>query len=125
MVDVNGKSTAHTYTTADEVIKLATLAENKVVDLLGSQKAAFGTVAFSKSGCAVANAYRNTRIGTVVILRRHSTGWFLTNTAQCILFKEGGFEIKLRLTAEQDTQPIEVLRRKYAYPLDLVAETTQ
>jgi hypothetical protein len=124
LADANGKSTAHTYATADKIIQLATLAENKVVDLLGSQKAAVGTVVFSKSGYPVANAYGNSRIGTVVTLKRHSTGWFLTNADRCVLFKEGGYEIKLRLTAEQDTQAIEVLRRQYAYPRVSVTETT-
>ena len=116
LADVNGKSAAHTYTTANEIINLATLAEEKVVNLLGSQKAAVGTVAFSKSGYAVANAYGNTRTGTVVTLTRRSTGWFLSNAATCILFKDGGYEIKLRLTAEQDFHAIEVLRRQYACP---------
>ena len=124
LANANGAATAHTYTSADEIIKLATLAENKVVGLLGSQKAAAGTLAFSKSGSAVLNAYRHTRTGTVVTLERRSTGWFLTDAVKCILYKEGGYDIKLRLTVEQDTQAIAVLHRQYSYPHGSVAETT-
>lgn len=114
--EVNGKATAHTYTDASEIIALAEVAEKKVVKLVGSQKDAVGAKAVAESGGPVANSYRNSRIGTQVVIERRPTGWFIVDARSVNLYSDGGHKMKLAFTAEQDAKAVAVLRMQYSYP---------
>jgi hypothetical protein len=109
---VNGKSTAHTFTTYAEIEQIAAQAEKQVVDLVGSQKAAVGAQLKATSGEKVPNAYKYSRDGTQVTIERRASGWFLVDARHATLYASGGAS-KLTLTAEQDARAIEVLRSKY------------
>jgi hypothetical protein len=109
---VNGKATAHAWTTYADIEYLSMVAEKQVIDLLGSQKAAVGAKLQATSGGKVANAYKYSRSGTWVRIERRSTGWFLVSVDHATLYSSGGSR-QLTLTAEQDRRAIEVLRAKY------------
>jgi hypothetical protein len=110
---VNGKSTAHTFTTYSEIEQIAAQAEKQVIDLVGSQKAAVGARLKATSGEKVPNAYKYSRDGTQVTIERRASGWFLVDARHATLYSSGGGASKLTLTAEQDARAIEVLRSKY------------
>jgi hypothetical protein len=110
---VNGKSTAHTFTTYNEIEQIAAQAEKQVIDLVGSQKAAVGAVFKVTSGEKVPNAYKYSRDGTQVTIERRSTGWFLVDARHAALYASGGGAGRLTLTAEQDARAVELFRAGY------------
>lgn len=112
---VNGKAGAHTFTTFDEVKYIASLAENRVVALVGTKKHAKGATAVAVSGDAVSNSYNRkgyVRAATKVRLERRATGWFLTEAARVKIGQSGGV-FGIRLTAEQDALAVAKLRQSY------------
>lgn len=109
---VNGKATAHAWTTYADIEYLSKVAEKQVIDLVGSQKAAVGARMTATSGGKVANAYRYSRSGTWAVIDRRSTGWFLISVDHRTLYLSGGTR-ELILTAAQDRRAVEVLRTKY------------
>jgi hypothetical protein len=113
LASVNGKAELHAWTTFDDIDYLARVAEVRLLDLVGSQKAAAGAEFRATSGAKVANSYKYSRSGTAVTLERRSTGWFLVYAAEQTLYPNTGGERKLTLTAAQDAKAIEVLRSSY------------
>lgn len=97
---VNGKATAHTFTSYEEIAAMAESAEKRVLELLG-KKDAVGAKWAATSGDKVSSSYKHARIGTHVVLARRSTGWFLTNVIPATLFAEGGWPGKITLTEQQ------------------------
>jgi hypothetical protein len=110
---VNGKATAHAWTTFGDIDYLARVAEVKLLDLVGSQKAAVGASFRATSGSKVANSYKYSRSGTAVTLERRSTGWFLVHAAEQTLYPNTGGDRRLVLTQAQDAKAVEVLRSTY------------
>lgn len=113
LATVNGKATAHTFTTYTEIERIAAQAEKQLLDLVGSQKAAVGAVFKASSGEKVPNAYKYTRDGTAVTLERRSTGWFLVAASSVTLYASGGSAGRLTLTAAQDARAVELFRAGY------------
>jgi hypothetical protein len=112
LATVNGRATSHTFTTYHEIEQIAAAAETRVLDLVGSQKAAIGALFEATSGDKVANAYKYARIGTRVKLERRATGWFLVDATEWMLWANGG-DRRLTLTAAQDARAVELFRAGY------------
>jgi len=110
--EVNQKSTAHTYTSFDQIEALVEDAESRLTNLLKAKKHFVGARFDAASGFAVGNSYKYSRIGTQVTLTRKPTGWYLTAVASTIVYKEGGKKC-LRLTEAQDAIVYKVVRTNY------------
>lgn len=95
---VNGKATAHTYTTAEEIRLVAKMAE--------SQLEASGVPLADRSGCeiiatsgdAVANRYRHKRNATRVTLKRGSGAWYITEIVGVDIYPAGPGKPQIRLS---------------------------
>ncbi len=111
--EINLKSTAHTYTSFDEIESLVEDAESRLIDLLGAKKHFHGAIFDATSGFAVNNAYKYSRDATSVTLTRKSSDWFLTHAVSTIIYKEGGKKT-LRLTESQDAIAGEKVRTNYS-----------
>jgi hypothetical protein len=114
---VNGRATAHTFTTFGEVQNMAATAEAKL-NALSIPKAMRKDAVWSEtSGAAVTNAYAkksSTRAANWVRLERRSADWFLTNVGKTEIYKEGGGPGRLTLTKEQATKAVEVFSKQFA-----------
>ena len=110
--EINLKSTAHTYTSFDEIEALVEDAESRLTNLLGAKKHFLGARFNATSGYAVGNAYKYSRDATSVTLTRKLTGWFLTDAVSTKVYKEGGKKC-LRLTAAQDAIVYKEVRTNY------------
>lgn len=117
--EANGKAEAHAYTTYSEIEQLAEMAEMRATSLLGAKSRTPGAVAVSVSGESVAKSYRGTRNGTLVRLERRASGWFLTEARSVEIYTEGGKDMRMLLTKEQDAQAIANLRTRYAVLLEV------
>ena len=113
LAGVNGKATAHTFTTYQQIEQIAAAAEKQLIGLVGSQKSAVGARYKATSGEKVANAYKYTRAGTAIILERRSTGWFLVDAVFVTLYANTGGDRRLTLTAAQDARAVELFRAGY------------
>lgn len=109
---VNGRSTAHTYTQAEELIAVVEAAENALAALGITQKTRSGAVVNAVSGGRVPNAYKYARTGTAITLERGAAAWFLTSVQLVDLNQKGG-KCPLTLTPAQDAEAIAALRKRY------------
>lgn len=91
---VNGNSTAHTYTTFDEIESLAQNADRALSTLM-YKKDMVGVCCRSTSGKRVPNSYQNSRIATEVILKKTSTGWSLIEVQREYLYNDPNKEEQL------------------------------
>ena len=99
---VNGTATAHTFTSAEEMARLATIAEEWVAQVLLVLSERPGARMTCESGDKVANSYRYSRVGTSVTLERGSSKtWYLVNCCSITLWNDAG-KFRLYLTPEQD-----------------------
>lgn len=103
---VNGRASAHAFTSFEEVADLAASAEEAIADLNIPKTARAGAVWYQTSGAAVANAYKGTRQGTSVKLVRRTSGWHLEAAASATLYKEGGGAGRLHLTPTQRNEAV-------------------
>ena len=113
LAEVNGKATAHAYTTAQEIIDLAERAESQLEGLGIIKSARSGATLISVSGDAVPNSYKYSRTGTRIELQRKSGDWYLIGATQLTIFKSGG-STKMILTKAQDELAIAALRKQYS-----------
>lgn len=97
----NGRATAHTFTSYEEVVSLAEAAESALAALGLPKAARVGAVWFETSGGKVPNAYKNSRQATAVRLVRRATGWHLQSAASVAIWQEGGGKGRLYLTSAQ------------------------
>lgn len=114
---VNGNSTAHTYTTFEEIESLAQNADRALSTLM-YKKDMLGVCCRSTSGKRVPNSYQNSRIATEVILKKTSTGWSLIEVQREYLYNDPG-KTKLEINPSHEEAVIDYLRRNL---YDLVAE---
>ena len=111
--EVNGKSTAHTYTTFAEIKEIAKRAEQKLTALIPKSYSA-GAKFTSESGDSVAKKYKGIRNSTVVVIERKSNvDWYLTKIERGTLYTDGGKEY-LYITESQKQKAIEVLCKNFA-----------
>lgn len=113
LAGVNGRATAHTFTTYQQIEQIAAAAEKQLIGLVGSQKAAVGALFKASSGEKMPNAYKYPRSGTAVTLERRATGWFLIDASEVTLYASGGSAGRLTLTAAQDARAVELFRAGY------------
>lgn len=111
--EVNGRATAHTYTSYAEIEQEASAAEKRLGGLL-LKKDFQGAICYAESGSAVAKSYKNTRIGTRIKIRRGSSAWFLESIEAITLYTDGGHAQRLALTQEQDVAAKAKLSTLYA-----------
>ena len=100
----NGRATAHTYSTATEIIALAARAERELLGLL-PKKSAPGATYRSESGGTVASAYEYMRATTTVNMVRRGAGWYLASAVASGAWRTTHGS-RLTLTAEQDAQAV-------------------
>ena len=105
---VNGKALTHTAD-AIHVFQLAKQAEEKVLGLLGSKKAAIGTKVFWRSGSVLPNAYKYSRRVTGLYIQRKSKDWWLISAISQDAWAETG-KIIIIFTQEQD----QIAKEKFA-----------
>ena len=111
--EVNGKSTAHAYTTYEEIADIAKRSESAVFKLVLAEKYMPGAKVISESGSSVAKRYKGSRNSTIIRIERKKSGWYLTDVQQSTLYTNAGRE-NLILTAAQDDRAIEKLRSLYS-----------
>lgn len=108
---VNGAATAHTAT-ADSILKLAILAEFKIISLLGHKKNAPGALANSSSGAALPSAYKHSRVITNITIERRAKNWYLTRASTAAAYREAG-KMSIVLTQEQNVTAINKFTTQY------------
>ena len=110
----NGRSTAHTFTSAAEIIERANSAELQLEHLGLPKSARAGAWALAESGMRLPGAYKYQRITGKIKMVRGSCAWFLTEctTSQTWGKSTGGTFIAL--TAAQDTAAVATFRARYA-----------
>jgi hypothetical protein len=113
LLAVNGKATAHTFTTYNALVDASQWAE-KQLNTLGIPKGQrTGARLMALSGEAVPNAYKYSRQGTYILMERRAAGWYLTEVEASTIYKEGGFR-RVALTQAQDTVAVQKFRSAYA-----------
>ena len=111
--EINLKSTAHTYTSFDQIEALVEDAETRLVKLLGAKKHFLGARFDAISGSAVPHSYTYSRDATSVTLTRKAGGWYLATVASTVIYKDAGKKC-LRLTAAQDAIVYKKVRTTYS-----------
>jgi hypothetical protein len=117
LATVNGRATAHTFTTFGDIRCLAATAESKLNALSIPKAMRKGATWSETSGAAVTNAYAkksSTRAANWVRLERRSADWFLTNVGKTEIYKEGGGPGRLTLTKDQAAKAVEVFSKQFA-----------
>lgn len=120
LAEINGRSTAHAYTSIAEIIAIASTAEKRLETLGISKKDRPGVCVCSISGGRVANTYKYPRQATRVTIERKCAAWYLINVAACTVYKEGG-STTLMLTPTHDAAAVHALRSEYS--VQKIAET--
>jgi hypothetical protein len=114
LAEVNGKATAHTYTHAHQVAKIAEEAEAELEAFGIPKKYRAGARYAAQSGSRLANAYKHGAITTGVTLTRNSTGWTVASVSQITLYPGQSPQPILILTTAQDAIAVANFRSKYS-----------
>lgn len=124
---VNGRATAHAFSTYSEIAHLAQAAEKALQQLQLAPRDRVGAAYTCVSGASVANAYKYARTGTRVTLRRRTGGWYLAEIESAMIYAQGGALPRLTLTSQQHAKAVELRRGSYVVrrPDQLAAETAQ
>ena len=110
----NGRSTAHTFTAAAEIIEAADNAERQLADLGLTKSLRAGATATASSGSGVPHAYGYQRIVGAVTLLRGSSAWFLVEATTGNTWCTKAGETRVALTPSQDTLVTGAFRSRYA-----------
>jgi len=117
----NGRSTAHTFCAASDLIDCARQAEAKLDHLALKKGSRFGAIAKANSGKSVANAYKYSRITSTATLVRGSSAWFLIDLLTSESFDRTAGAVYVSLTASQDAEVTATFRAKYGkQPIETV-----
>ena len=111
--NINGRATAHTFRVASEIIECARLAEAQLQSICLKKGSRSGAIATSISGGSIPNAYKYTRITTIVILRRGSSAWFLVSLSTASSFRRTAGDTYVSLTSSQDADVTATFRAKF------------
>lgn len=106
LLGVNGKATAHTYTTFREIEIFAHESENYLSTKYLLKNSYSGAIGVSISGSKVANSYRSTRAGTKITIVRGAVHWFLVDIKSVTIFINGGGSDVVTLTTEQKEEAV-------------------
>ena len=113
LAKTNGRSTAHTFTRASDIIECARVAEEKLQSLSLNKGRCSGAIASASSGGRVSNAYKYLRITSTVQMVRGSSAWFLTALSASETFRRTAGETYVSLTAAQDAEVTATFRAQY------------
>jgi hypothetical protein len=101
LLAANGKATAHTFTSASEVVAAKNNAEAQLTALELNKGERAGVVAYAVSGGSLQNAYKYSRTITRVTLLRGSSDWFLTDAKSYDSWQKKAGEVRVTLTCAQ------------------------
>jgi hypothetical protein len=110
----NGKATAHTFTTASEVIAAANDAEAQIAALGISKNERAGATARASSGGKLPNAYKYSRVTTRITITRGASAWFLTELTTADTWDKSAGGTYVTVTAAQDAIAIAKFRASYS-----------
>jgi hypothetical protein len=110
----NGRSTAHTFTSAAEIIERAANAERQLANLGLIKLLRAGATALATSGSGVPHAYKYQRIVCTVRLLRGSSAWFLVEATTGNTWCNKAGETRVALNALQDIFAQGAFRSRYA-----------
>lgn len=110
---VNGRATEHVISEAWAIPTIIGRFELELRDLLPNRALFAGARAIYRSGQALPNAYKFSRLVTYMELERRATGWFITNLEARHEYRQA-FKPRLILTAEQDAAAIAKFK-SYSY----------
>jgi hypothetical protein len=110
----NGRSTAHTFTSAAEILQRGEVAEQQLIDLGLIKSLRPGAVAVASSGGNVARAYKYSRITSKIKLLRCSSTWFLTEISNSETYATARGDTFVALTVAQDAAITALFRLRYA-----------
>lgn len=110
---VNGKATAHTFTSASSVYAAARIAEDQLTSLCIPKAKRAGASAYAQSGYHVALSHDYSRIVTGARMFRAASGWYLTSLHSCSTHDRTGGLTVLTLTESQDVMAVAQFRRGY------------
>jgi hypothetical protein len=110
---VNGRATAHTFSTFAEIEQVATTLERKLQYLGIAKKYRVGASGTARSGGSVARSYDYARKATDIRIERRSNTWFLVSIDEATAYAEGSHPW-VTLTESQDAIAIANLRSAYS-----------
>jgi hypothetical protein len=114
LVAVNGRASANTTTTANEVRSIAEEAENALAGLGLPKCHRRGASAVHVSGKGLARAYQYRGIATEVRLHRGARDWYLVGVERVPAYPgDAGRALKVRVSLDQDAQAAEARRRAF------------
>ena len=108
---VNGKAKDHTYSGYD-LLAVAAAAEAYALSILKNQRWVVLAQWESESGSAVSNAYKYSRISTIVRIKRGKSGWYLVDAKASTLYSKGGTS-HLILTVVQANHAASLAAQRY------------
>jgi hypothetical protein len=108
----NGRATEHTLTNAWAIATITERFEAELSELLPNKALHAGAHAVYRSGQALPNAYKFSRLVTYMEFSRKTTGWFLIELHTRHEYRQA-FRPKLTLTAEQDVAAVSKFRLQY------------
>ena len=111
--NANGRSLAHTFKSASDIIECARQAEAKLQSLSLAKGCRSGAIATANSGGKVPNAYKYTRITSTATMVRGSSAWFLTSITAFETFDRTAGAVYVSLTSEQDAEITATFRAQY------------
>jgi hypothetical protein len=109
---VNGKSTAHTFTTFGFVSMHAIDAKYRLETIGLAKKYQRHARVVCASGHPLPSAYKYPRAATELVFVFGATGVFLESVRSVAIYADGG-KTTVTLTAEQDAQAVATLRKRY------------
>lgn len=110
---VNGKSSVHAFTTAQEIVDAAADAEGRLAGLSIPVSKRQGASAGVLSGGSVVNAYKYKRTATYVRMVRGSQHWFIAFIQKQTLFPNNHGGLYIFLSDSQDSIAVQQLRMQY------------
>jgi len=113
LANANGRSTAHTFKSAGDIIECARQAEAQLQSLSLAKGSRSGAIASAISGGSIPNSYKYTRITSIAILERGSAAWFLVEVGTCESFRRTAGAVYVSLTASQDSEVTATFRSKF------------
>lgn len=109
---VSGAAEAHTYTSYNEVARIADWAEDELYGLGLPKNMRAGAGVWARSGDKLPNSYKHQRIVTNVRLLRGRSDWYLVDCYAGSTYNDAG-RTTLYLTKEQDERAISKLKKRY------------
>lgn len=117
LLAVNGRASAHSFTTGAEVaVVVAQAAEAELEALSIPKTRRVGATYRKTSGEAVNNTYARkayTRPATGIVIERRSSGWYLTSVVKREVGQAGGGRGHLYLTQAQAEEAIAAVKAKF------------